>query len=136
MGWAYERRQPNFRRHCTPLDLSLPSPEPSTVRQTTRKSLYEAIFSGPTKYACCPELSPDWDPEEEEQQPENYDPEEYIKHLRLQDEVEKKYQALHPVYLNIQTKEQQAELERYKKTFTKSTLSHQEKKAHILASYK
>jgi len=84
-------------------------------RQATRKSLYEAIFSRPTKYACYPELSPDWDSEEEEEQ-QDHDPQEYIGHLRLQDKIEKRYRALSPAYLDIQIKEQQAELERYKKT--------------------
>lgn len=62
MGWAYERRNLN-----PPSDTATTNqPGSSTAEQTPRRSLYQAIFGGPAKYTCVPDLSPDWDPEAEE----------------------------------------------------------------------
>jgi len=129
MGWAYERKPRNFRCHCVPLELNPPNtttnqPSPPSSGPSTsiaRRSLHQAIFSEPAKYTSVPDLSPDWDPEAEEQEQPNpqENVEQVINRLReqkIQVEVEARYRALSPEYLRITTLEQQAELERYKPT--------------------
>jgi len=77
MGWAREYKPKNFRRHCKPLDLTLPTSITTSntpiSNTSTKGASQEAIYQGPSRHTrnisdLTPKREdqlPDWEPEPE-----------------------------------------------------------------------